>query len=68
LSYNSKDGDVIYDRLEGEEGNVGGGLWDARPTQEGRFPRIEDSQRKPRSAEDMNKEAASYKEHMKMVD
>jgi bis(5'-adenosyl)-triphosphatase len=64
----SKDGDVIYDRLEGEEGNVGGGLWDARPTQEGRFPRIEDSQRKPRSAEDMNKEAASYKEHMKMVD
>jgi bis(5'-adenosyl)-triphosphatase len=33
-------GDAVYDRLQSEDGNVGGGLWDVqRPVQEGRFPR-----------------------------
>lgn len=61
----SSEGDGIYDRLQGEEGNVGGGLWDVneggRPVQRGKFPRIEESDRKPRSKEDMNSEAEMYK-------
>jgi bis(5'-adenosyl)-triphosphatase len=65
----SKEGDEIYDRLQGEEGNVGGGLWDReRPKQMGKFPRIEDADRKPRSAEDMKKEAAFYREQMLLVE
>ncbi|TVY68962.1 Bis(5'-nucleosyl)-tetraphosphatase [asymmetrical] [Lachnellula suecica] len=61
----SDEGDGIYDRLESEEGNVGGGLWDqSRPTQHGKFPRIEDADRKPRSAEVMNEEAARFKDQM----
>jgi bis(5'-adenosyl)-triphosphatase len=63
----SGEGDGIYDRLQGEEGNVGGGLWDLRerPEQRGKFPRIEEDQRKPRSKEDMNAEAEMYKELMR---
>ena len=65
----SDEGDGIYDRLESEEGNVGGGLWDqSRPAQHGKFPRIEDADRKPRSAEDMNKQAASFREQMALVE
>lgn len=64
----SDEGDGIYDRLESEEGNVGGGLWDqSRPTQHGKFPRIEDAERKPRSAEVMNAEAAFFKDQMALV-
>ncbi|PSS25745.1 hypothetical protein M430DRAFT_16455 [Amorphotheca resinae ATCC 22711] len=65
------EGDGLYDRLQSEEGNVGGGLWDtqhkigeARPEPIGKFPRIEDSQRKPRSAEDMAEEAQLYSKQM----
>ncbi|KAF8859103.1 HIT-like protein [Acephala macrosclerotiorum] len=65
----SGEGDGIYDRLQGEEGNVGGGLWDLkRPTPIGKFPRIEDADRKPRSADDMNKEAAFFREQMELVE
>jgi bis(5'-adenosyl)-triphosphatase len=65
----SKEGDGIYDRLQSEEGNVGGGLWDqSRPIQGGKFPKVEDADRKPRSAEDMNKEAAFYRQQMSMVE
>jgi bis(5'-adenosyl)-triphosphatase len=65
----SDEGDGIYDRLESEEGNVGGGLWDqSRPSQHGKFPRIEDADRKPRSAEDMNKQAALFRDQMALVD
>jgi bis(5'-adenosyl)-triphosphatase len=65
----STEGDGIYDRLQGEEGNVGGGLWDLeRPKPIGKFPRIEDEDRKPRSKEDMNKEAVFFKEQMELVD
>jgi bis(5'-adenosyl)-triphosphatase len=61
----SSEGDGIYDRLQGEEGNVGGGLWDqwleTRPEQKGRFPKIEDSERRPRSKEDMERETGIYR-------
>jgi bis(5'-adenosyl)-triphosphatase len=58
----SGEGDGIYDRLQGEEGNVGGGLWDMerRPEQRGKFPKIEDADRKARTKEDMNSEAEMY--------
>ncbi|TAQ91080.1 hypothetical protein B7494_g653 [Chlorociboria aeruginascens] len=59
-------GDEIYDRLQSEEGNVGGGLWDLeRPKQAGKFPNIEEDDRKPRSKEEMNKEADMLREKMK---
>jgi bis(5'-adenosyl)-triphosphatase len=62
-------GDELYDRLQGEEGNVGGGFWDlGRPVQEGRFPRIEDSARKPRSVQDMRREAEGYRVLMEGVE
>lgn len=65
----STEGDGIYDRLQTEEGNVGGGLWDQnRPIPEGKFPKIEDALRKPRSAEVMNEEAAIYREQMELLD
>jgi len=49
------EGDGIYDRLQGEEGNVGGGLWDlkSRPEHVGKFPVIEDEDRRVRSKEEM---------------
>lgn len=56
-----RQGDGVYDRLQGEEGNVGGGWWDRelgkRPVQKGRFPRVEDKERKARETEEMNAEA-----------
>ena len=65
----STGGDEIYDKMESEEGNVGGGLWDrSRPVQVGKFPIIEDSSRKPRSDEEMNKEAAFFREQMALID
>lgn len=61
-------GDGIYDKLQGEEGNVGGGLWDrSRPEQVGKFPKIEDADRKPRTTEEMNEEAAFFREQMSFV-
>lgn len=47
-------GDAIYDKLQGELGNVGGGLWDRtvglgeRPVQKGKFPKVDDEDRMPR--------------------
>ena len=60
----SGEGDGIYDRLQGEEGNVGGGFWDLekRPEQGGKLPQIEESDRKARSPEEMNVEAEMYRE------
>lgn len=62
----NKLGDEIYDRLAGEEGNVGGHQWDReqerqRPITGGKFPKIADSDRKARSAAEMNEEAAFYR-------
>jgi bis(5'-adenosyl)-triphosphatase len=64
----STEGDGIYERLQSEEGNVGGGLWDRRPVQEGRFPRIEDEERRARSVEEMNEEAGVFGREMGRLD
>ena len=64
---NDLKGDQVYDILQGEDGNVGGGFWDReskRPVQRGKFPKIEDVHRLPRSEEDMNKEAEFYRVRM----
>jgi diadenosine tetraphosphate (Ap4A) HIT family hydrolase len=70
-------GDEIYQKLQDEEGNVGGGFWDAqrggemgeqRPVQEGRFPKIEDATRKPRSKHEMYSEADEYRDLMERVE
>lgn len=49
---------------------MGGGLWDQqeRPKQIGKFPAIEVGERKPRTKEEMNKEASFFKEQMAFVD
>lgn len=61
-------GDKIYSKLQGEEGNVGGGYWDqGRPKQVGIFPQIEDADRKPRSPEDMKKQAVFFREQMALI-
>lgn len=71
-SDSASEGDGIYDRLQGEEGNVGGGFWDAagrdRPVPVGKFPRVEDEDRVPRSKECMVEEARWFKEQMALVD
>lgn len=58
-------GDGIYGELAGEEGNVGGFLWDKavgeRPVPQGRFPKIEDEKRMPRSKEVMKEEAEMFR-------
>lgn len=55
--------DDIYVGLSGEEGNVGGALWDAakRPVGGGRMPRVEDEDRKARTEEEMNEEAEAFR-------
>ncbi|KAF4126796.1 bis(5'-adenosyl)-triphosphatase [Geosmithia morbida] len=54
--------DDIYVSLAGEKGNVGGALWDReRPAPGGGMPRVEDEDRKARTAEDMESEAERYK-------
>ncbi|KAK1982847.1 Bis-triphosphatase [Colletotrichum cereale] len=56
--------DEIYEQMAGEEGNLGGALWDKelgkRPEPGGKFARIEDAMRKARSMEEMVEEAKSY--------
>lgn len=70
----SAEGDAIYDRLQGEEGNVGGGLWDLnaglgpRPVAVGKFPRIDEEERRPRSKEVMHEEAEIYRNLMEKAD
>ncbi|KAJ0115419.1 hypothetical protein J7T55_012698 [Diaporthe amygdali] len=58
-------GDELYERMADEQGNVGGALWDRalgrRPVAGGRFDRIEDSQREPRSMEEMVAEAEVFR-------
>ncbi|EFX02631.1 hit domain containing protein [Grosmannia clavigera kw1407] len=63
------DGDALYEQMAAEPGNVGGAQWDAaadasigsRPKPGGRFPHIEDSNRKPRSMAEMEAEAAVFR-------
>jgi bis(5'-adenosyl)-triphosphatase len=48
--------DKIYDMLEGEEGDIGGYLrW--RDGERPKFPKVDDASRKPRTEEEMIKEA-----------
>ncbi|KAI1073684.1 HIT-like domain-containing protein [Whalleya microplaca] len=65
-------GDAIYESMAAEAGNVGGALWDEevarlrktlgeRPTAGGGFPRVEDAERHPRSAEQMREEAEVFR-------
>ncbi|KAI0132594.1 Bis-triphosphatase [Xylariales sp. AK1849] len=55
-------GDQIYELMAAEDGNIGGALFDQqRPTPGGGFPRIEDSDRKPRSVEEMETEAETFR-------
>lgn len=65
-------GDAIYDELAGEEGNVGGLLWDEavgeRPAPKGRFPKIEDSKRLPRTKEEMREEAETFRKGMEELE
>ncbi len=57
-----------------EEGNVGGQLWDRdhdhgqRPQGGGKFPKIEDAARQPRSEEKMAEEAWFFREQMRELD
>lgn len=60
-------GDEIYQMLQGEEGNVGGGLHDVnRPKQLGQFPPHVDANRTPRTKEEMRREALIFKEEMSL--
>lgn len=69
-------GDGIYDELAGEEGNVGGLLWDKamdervgeRPVPRGRFPKIEDEKRVPRSKNEMREEAEMFRRGMEELE
>jgi bis(5'-adenosyl)-triphosphatase len=65
----SPQNDQIYDRMESEEGNVGGALWDrSRPVNQGKFAKPEESERKNRTEEEMVKEANFFREQMELVD
>lgn len=65
---NDQLGDEIYQKLQAEEGNIGGGYYDInRPKQLSRFPIIEDEQRKPRSLDDMKREAAILMKQMTLL-
>ncbi|KAK3990113.1 Bis-tetraphosphatase [Cladorrhinum sp. PSN332] len=69
--------DELYERMAGEDGNVGGALWDRgeldrkmaevvslkgeRPKAGGSFPSIEDAQRQARTMGEMEEEAGVYR-------
>ncbi|KAG5926308.1 hypothetical protein E4U42_003427 [Claviceps africana] len=67
--------DALYTRMAGEEGNVGGALWDRdrggaledarRPAAGGAMAPIEDADRGARSEEDMRREAELYREALR---
>ncbi|KAG6015426.1 hypothetical protein E4U54_003502 [Claviceps lovelessii] len=70
--------DALYARMAGEEGNVGGALWDRdhecgcedarRPAAGGAMAPIEDAARVARTAEDMQREAELYREVLREMD
>lgn len=74
-------GDELYERMAAEEGNVGGALWDrqqrgqeqeqdngARPVAGGAFDRIEDSQRKARTMDEMVAEADVFRRALREME
>ena len=65
----SPQGDEIYDRIESEEGNVGGALWDrSRPVPGGKFAKPEESDRKNRTEAEMVEEAKFFRDQMALVE
>jgi len=65
----SPQGDEIYDRIESEEGNVGGALWDrSRPVPGGKFAKPEESDRKNRTEAEMVEEAKFFSDQMALVE
>ncbi|UNI21808.1 Bis(5'-adenosyl)-triphosphatase [Purpureocillium takamizusanense] len=63
--------DEIYVRMAGEEGNVGGALWDGvmgrRPVPGGGMPRIEDVERNVRTERQMHDEADRYRATLRQM-
>lgn len=61
--------DAVYVKMAGEEGNLGGALWDRqlgrRPEPGGGIKRVDDEDRMPRSEEQMEDEAARYRRLLK---
>ncbi|KAF2403250.1 HIT-like protein [Trichodelitschia bisporula] len=59
-------GDVLYDLLDGEEGDVGAHLrmHHAAKRQRSKFPVVPDTDRKPRNEEEMSKEAEWFAREM----
>ncbi|KAI5202291.1 bis-tetraphosphatase [Aureobasidium subglaciale] len=57
-------GDKIYEQLEGDEGDVGRHQRDSEGMRKAKFPKVEDDKRKPRSMEEMEKEARWLAEEM----
>ncbi|KAF7559068.1 hypothetical protein G7046_g5088 [Stylonectria norvegica] len=61
--------DDIYAQMAGEEGNVGGALWDRekedRPRAIGGWPKVEDEDRHARPEEEMREEADRYRASLK---
>jgi bis(5'-adenosyl)-triphosphatase len=58
-------GDRLYEELEGDEGDVG--AWQREQEgreRKGKFPKVEDGDRKPRSMEEMEEEARWLGEEM----
>lgn len=57
--------DVVYVKMAGEDGNVGGALWDQevrrRPVPGGSMPRVDDEDRRPRTEKEMMEETEMYK-------
>ncbi|KAH7165525.1 HIT-like domain-containing protein [Dactylonectria macrodidyma] len=57
--------DAVYVRMAGEEGNVGGALWDSemrrRPVPGGGMPRVDDDDRHARTEAEMAEETQKYK-------
>ncbi|KAH8173118.1 HIT domain-containing protein [Sarocladium implicatum] len=59
--------DDIYVKMNGEEGNVGGALWDVkeRPRAGGAFEKVDDEDRKARELGDMRAEVEKYQAVLK---
>ncbi|KAI4123392.1 MAG: hypothetical protein LQ338_005289 [Usnochroma carphineum] len=56
--------DAVYGMLEGEDGDVGKHLWE-KSNRRPKFPKVDDSSRKPRTEEEMAEEAQTLAEEMK---
>lgn len=65
-------GDEVHELLAGEEGNVGGALWDAaaaeRPRPSGGFERVEEGERRVRGMEEMEAEAEVFRNILKEME